>query len=109
MKFLHIMLSLFIVATSTTALAEASGMTDAGPDRMAHSADAGHDCCDTPEQPMQDDCCDNPTCGQCQLILWAFATSTPEAGFLAPAPAPLYVGPATANPHATPLLRPPIA
>lgn len=110
MKFLHIVLSLLMVATSTSGLAsDLVGWYDGQAQVVQQDGPSGHDCCDEPDPATDQDCCDSPTCGQCHTGVVALAiTSSVCADFLN-GPAPSLAGTGVAAQFTTPLFRPPIS
>jgi hypothetical protein len=66
MKFLHVILSVFMVLTSAYGVVSGLDELDAGQaGTVQQDSSSAHDCCDEPEAPAEQDCCDSPACGQC--------------------------------------------
>lgn len=110
MKFLHVLLSLLMLLASTQGFA--AGLLDApaGPtDRVHHEGDAGHDCCDQPDEPPGQDCCASPTCGQCSGSLLALSIGPVDRCLLYAGTAPVVDGSRVPKRIKTPPFRPPIA
>ena len=99
-----------MLLTSAQGLSAGTMEASAGPtDVVQHDNGSGHDCCDQPDEPVDQECCDSPTCGQCSGNLLALNVTPGSRTLCQAAAAPVMDASRISIRTSSPPFRPPIA